>query len=152
MPAPVALLAGLVFGAGLTISQMVNPAKALAFLDFAGMASGAWDPSLGRVMGGALAVSAPAYLLAQKRGIAALGSLRLPTRRDIDLRLAAGAVIFGVGWGLVGFCPGPGHCRARLRRDQGPDLLRRHAGRHGRLRSFRRRPAVQRRRPVRVSA
>ena len=107
MPALVALLAGLVFGAGLTVSQMVNPAKVLGFLDFAGMTSGAWDPSLALVMGGALAISCPAYYFAQKRGAAALGTLRLPTRRDIDLRLAVGAVIFGVGWGLVGFCPGP---------------------------------------------
>jgi len=103
MPALVALLAGLVFGAGLTVSQMVNPAKVLGFLDIFGN----WDPSLALVMGGALAISCPAYYFAQKRGAAALGTLRLPTRRDIDLRLAAGAVIFGVGWGLVGFCPGP---------------------------------------------
>ena len=107
MPALIALLAGLVFGAGLTISQMVNPAKVLGFLDFAGMVSGAWDPSLALVMGGALVISCPAYYLAQKRGAAAFGALRLPTRRDVDRRLAAGAVIFGVGWGLVGFCPGP---------------------------------------------
>src|SRR5262245_13491357 len=107
MPALVALLAGLVFGAGLTVSQMVNPAKVLAFLDFAGIAHGTWDPSLALVMAAALAVSAPAFHLAQKRGHAALGSLRIPTRRDLDLRLAAGAAIFGIGWGLVGFCPGP---------------------------------------------
>ena len=107
MPALVALVAGLVFGAGLTVSQMVDPAKVLGFLDFGGIARGTWDPSLALVMGAALAVSAPAYYLAQKRGRAALGALRIPTRRDLDTRLVAGAVVFGAGWGLVGFCPGP---------------------------------------------
>jgi len=107
MPALVALLSGLVFGAGLTVSQMISPAKVLSFLDFAGMGSGTWDPSLALVMAAALAVSAPAYYLARRRGHALFGELRIPTRRDLDLRLAAGATIFGVGWGLVGFCPGP---------------------------------------------
>jgi uncharacterized protein len=103
----IALAAGLVFGIGLTISQMVDPAKVLGFLDFAGMIRGAWDPSLAFVMGGALMVSAPAYYLARKRGRAACGPLHIPRRRDLNPRLTAGAVIFGVGWGLVGFCPGP---------------------------------------------
>ncbi len=107
MPALVALLAGLVFGAGLTVSQMVDPAKVLGFLDFAAIARNAWDPSLALVMGAALAVSAPAFYLARRRGRAALGGLSIPTRRDIDARLAGGAAVFGVGWGLVGFCPGP---------------------------------------------
>jgi uncharacterized membrane protein YedE/YeeE len=107
MPVLVALVAGLVFGAGLTVSQMINPAKVLSFLDFAGMGRGAWDPSLALVMAAALAVSAPAYFLAQRRGQALFGELRIPTRRDLDTRLAVGAVVFGVGWGLVGFCPGP---------------------------------------------
>jgi len=107
MPTLVALLAGLVFGAGLTVSQMVDPAKVLGFLDFAGIVRGTWDPSLALVMGAALVVSAPAFHLAQKRGRAALGSLRIPARRDLDARLVGGAVIFGVGWGLAGFCPGP---------------------------------------------
>src|SRR5581483_4680000 len=107
MPALVALLSGLGFGAGLTVSQMISPAKVLSFLDFAGMGSGTWDPSLALVMAAALAVSAPAYYLARRRGHALFGELRIPTRRDLDLRLAAGATIFGVGWGLVGFCPGP---------------------------------------------
>ena len=107
MPVLFALVAGLVFGAGLTVSRMVDPAKVLGFLDFAGMVRGTWDPSLALVMGGALAVSAPAYYYAQRRGRAALGPLRIPTRRDIDRRLAFGAVVFGIGWGLVGFCPGP---------------------------------------------
>ena len=107
MPVLMALAAGLVFGVGLTVSQMVDPAKVLGFLDFAGMVRGSWDPSLAFVMGGALAVSAPAYYYVQRRGRAALGPLRIPTRRDLDKRLTVGAVVFGIGWGLVGFCPGP---------------------------------------------
>jgi uncharacterized protein len=107
MPVLLALVAGLVFGAGLTVSQMVDPAKVLGFLDFVGMIRGTWDPSLAFVMGGALAVSAPAYYVAQRRGQAALGPLRIPIRQRLDKRLTVGAVIFGIGWGLVGFCPGP---------------------------------------------
>jgi len=107
MPVVMALVTGLVFGAGLTISQMVDPAKVLGFLDFAGIVRGTWDPSLAFVMGGALAVSAPAYYVAQQRGRAALGPLFIPPRRRLDKRLAVGAVVFGIGWGLVGFCPGP---------------------------------------------
>jgi uncharacterized protein len=103
----VALLAGLIFGAGLVVSRMVDPAKVLGFLDFAGIARGTWDPSLALVMAAALAVSAPAYYLTQRRRRAVLGPLSLPTRRDLDSRLVAGAALFGAGWGLVGFCPGP---------------------------------------------
>lgn len=104
----VALVAGLIFGAGLTISQMVNPAKVLAFLDLGGSVSGAWDPSLALVMGAALAVAAPAFHLARQRGEPVFASrFYIPTRRDLDTRLMAGAVLFGAGWGLVGFCPGP---------------------------------------------
>lgn len=107
MPVLLALIGGLVFGAGLTVSQMVDPAKVLGFLDIAGIVRGTWDPSLAFVMGGALAVSAPAYFYAQRRGQAAFGPLRLPARRPLDKRLTVGAVLFGIGWGLVGFCPGP---------------------------------------------
>jgi hypothetical protein len=107
MPALLALVTGLIFGAGLTVAQMVDPAKVLAFLDVGGIARNMWDPSLALVMAAALAVAAPAYYVAQRRGRAALGPLAIPTRRDLDARLAAGAVIFGLGWGLVGFCPGP---------------------------------------------
>ncbi len=104
----IALIAGLVFGAGLTISQMVNPGKVLAFLYVAAIAGGGWDPSLAFVMGGALAAAFPAYILARRLGRPLFAAtLQIPQRRDVDLRLLAGAALFGAGWGLVGFCPGP---------------------------------------------
>ena len=98
------LLSGLVFGSGLLISGMSNPAKVLAFLDLAG----AWDPSLALVMGGAIAVAMPAFWLAGRRQHAILGGpLQLPTARRIDRRLLLGSLAFGTGWGIAGFCPGP---------------------------------------------
>lgn len=102
------LLAGILFGAGLTLSQMVDPAKVIGFLDFAGVADGSWDPSLAFVMAGALAVTFAGYryALALGRPLAA-PEFRLPTRKDIDARLAIGAALFGAGWGLAGYCPGP---------------------------------------------
>ena len=104
MLALTALLAGLVFGIGLIVSGMANPAKVLGFLDLFGK----WDPSLGLVMGGAVAVASIAFFLARKRTVSLLGaSLKLPTARDIDRRLVMGSVLFGVGWGIAGFCPGP---------------------------------------------
>lgn len=100
----VALAVGVVFGAGLTLSGMVHPAKVQAFLDVAG----AWDPALAFVMGGALLVSALGWQLARRRKAPLFADrFELPTRRDLDLRLVAGAVLFGVGWGLAGLCPGP---------------------------------------------
>ena len=99
------LLAGLVFGLGLIVSGMANPAKVLGFLDL----GGAWDPSLAFVMAGAIAVGAVAFAVARKRTRSFLGAaMKLPTSRDIDPRLVVGSVIFGIGWGVAGFCPGPG--------------------------------------------
>ena len=99
------LLAGLVFGLGLIVSGMADPAKVLGFLDLAG----AWDPSLAFVMAGAIAVAAAAFALAKKRTASFLGAaMRLPGSRDIDRRLVIGSVLFGIGWGVAGFCPGPG--------------------------------------------
>ena len=99
------LLAGLVFGLGLIVSGMANPSKVLGFLDL----GGAWDPSLAFVMAGAIAVGALAFALARKRTVSFLGApMKLPTSRDIDSRLLIGSVVFGIGWGVAGFCPGPG--------------------------------------------
>ena len=99
-----ALLAGLVFGLGLTISQMVNPKKVLSFLDI----TGEWDPSLALVMAGGLVVTAIGYYLVLKRSKPAFESeFHVPTNRKLDSKLAIGAVMFGAGWGLVGLCPGP---------------------------------------------
>jgi len=99
------LLAGLVFGLGLTVSGMANPAKVLGFLDIAGP----WDPSLALVMAGAIAVGFFAFLLAKKRRLSLLGAeMKLPAAGRIDRRLVAGSLLFGAGWGLAGFCPGPG--------------------------------------------
>lgn len=98
-------LAGLVFGLGLIVSGMANPAKVLGFLDLAG----AWDPSLVLVMAGAIAVAAIAFYIAGQRRVSLLGAaLKLPTSRDIDRRLVGGSLLFGIGWGVAGFCPGPG--------------------------------------------
>jgi uncharacterized membrane protein YedE/YeeE len=100
----VALVSGLLFGAGLTISQMVNPAKVAGFLDVAGD----WDPSLALVMGGALTVTAICYRLTMRRGAPLFATdFRVPTAENIDAALLGGAALFGVGWGLGGFCPGP---------------------------------------------
>jgi hypothetical protein len=100
----VALIAGLVFGVGLTISRMVDPAKVLGFLDIAG----AWDPSLILVMAGAIMVAFPAFFVIQRRGHDMRGrGVALPPRWPLDWRLVTGSIVFGAGWGLVGFCPGP---------------------------------------------
>ncbi|GJD87159.1 hypothetical protein BHAOGJBA_0659 [Methylobacterium hispanicum] len=99
-----AFAVGLLFGLGLLVSGMADPAKVLAFLDV----TGRWDPSLAFVMAGAVAVSATGYLVARRRGRPLLASrLEIPNRRDLDPRLIAGAAVFGIGWGLVGLCPGP---------------------------------------------
>jgi len=100
----VALISGLLFGLGLTVSGMVNPAKVLGFLDFAGD----WDPSLAFVMGSAIPVAALGYAVAKLRGAPVCGADFInPAKTGIDTRLWLGASLFGVGWGLGGYCPGP---------------------------------------------
>lgn len=97
-------LAGLIFSAGLIVSGMINPEKVIGFLDL----FGAWDPSLAFVMGGAVIVTAIGYKLVLDRPKPLLAdSFSVPQRTDIDTALLAGPVLFGVGWGLVGLCPGP---------------------------------------------
>jgi uncharacterized membrane protein YedE/YeeE len=104
MPLIFSLLAGVIFGAGLTLSDMVNPARVLNFLDFAG----SWDPTLIFVMAGGLAVTILGYKLIFRRSSpVADDKFHLPTQRQIDLPLVGGAALFGVGWGLAGICPGP---------------------------------------------
>lgn len=101
---PSALLVGLVFGIGLILGGMTNPAKVIGFLDLFGN----WDPSLAFVMGGAISVGLLAFRIAGNRPVSLLGEpMRLPTRKDIDKRLIVGSLVFGAGWGLAGFCPGP---------------------------------------------
>jgi uncharacterized protein len=99
---------GLIFGLGLVISGMSDPAKILNFLDLAGIASGTWDPSLAFVMAGAVAVTFAGFrwVLRQKRPLLGEG-FHLPTKQELDLRIVSGPAVFGVGWGLAGFCPGP---------------------------------------------
>ncbi|MBX9299211.1 hypothetical protein K5M33_16835 [Chromobacterium vaccinii] len=99
-----AFLAGLVFGVGLIVAGMANPAKVLGFLDIAGR----WDPSLALVMAGAVVVALPAFAVAKRRGRALLGDeMQLPATRSVDRRLLLGSLVFGAGWGLAGVCPGP---------------------------------------------
>lgn len=98
------LLSGLIFGIGLILAGMANPAKVLAFLDIAGL----WDPSLGLVMAGAIGIGLIAFAIAKRRNLSYLGfSIQLPTNRIIDKRLVLGSMAFGIGWGLVGICPAP---------------------------------------------
>ncbi len=100
-----AFVAGVVFAVGLALAGMTQPSKVLAFLDIAGD----WDPSLAFVMGGAIAVYFTANQLVKRlRAPLACASFQLPTRRDIDAKLLVGAGVFGIGWGLGGYCPGPG--------------------------------------------
>lgn len=99
-----ALVAGLVFGLGLILSGMANPAKVLGFLDLAGR----WDPSLAFVMAGAIAVGVVAFSAARGRKRSLLGEpMRMPTATQLDRRLVGGSLLFGIGWGIAGFCPGP---------------------------------------------
>ena len=118
MHSVVAGMCGIVFGAGLAISGMTNPAKVLAFLDVFGR----WDPTLAFVMGGALGVTAIGFALARRRASPWLReAFALPTRSDIDARLIGGAALFGVGWGIVGLCPGP--ALANLSRGSGEIMI-----------------------------
>lgn len=101
----VALASGLIFGFGLSLSGMIDPARVLGFLD---IASGHWDPSLLFVLGGAVAVAVPGVILQRKiAGPVLADRFHLPEKTAIDGRLILGSVIFGAGWGLAGFCPGP---------------------------------------------
>ena len=99
-----ALFSGLIFGLGLTLSSMTNPAKVIGFLDI----FGTWDPSLGFVMGGAILIAAPLlYFFENKKHLILVSQIALPNKRDINSSLIVGALLFGIGWGMVGFCPGP---------------------------------------------
>ncbi len=99
-----AFFAGLVFGLGLLLAGMANPAKVLGFLDLAG----AWDPSLALVMAGAIALALLPFAWARRRSYSLLGApLQLPVKRALDRRLLGGSLLFGIGWGLAGICPGP---------------------------------------------
>lgn len=100
----IALIAGVIFGLGLIVGEMTNPAKVIAFLDLAG----AWNPSLGLVMAGAIAVALPAFWLAKRKKNSVCGmAMQLPSSTIIDKRLLAGSMAFGAGWGIAGFCPAP---------------------------------------------
>ena len=100
----ISLISGIIFGLGLIISGMANPAKVLSFLDL----TGNWDPSLAFVMAGALFIGFFAFLYAARRKTTLLGKeLKLPSSTKIDRRLVLGSILFGAGWGLAGFCPGP---------------------------------------------
>ena len=100
----VAFAVGLLFGIGLIVSQMADPAKVLGFLDL----TGAWDPSLAFVMAGAIGVGLVAFRVARGRSTSLIGApMALPTNQAVDRRLVLGSVLFGIGWGIAGFCPGP---------------------------------------------
>jgi uncharacterized protein len=108
-----ALLSGMLFAAGLVVSGMTQPAKVIAFLNVGGLFDssrfGVWDPSLMFVMGGALVVTFIAFRVTPRAGKApwAATQFRLPTRNDVDTKLVLGAALFGIGWGIAGYCPGP---------------------------------------------
>ena len=106
-----ALVSGLLFGLGLTVSEMIDPTKVIGFLDLAGD----WDPSLAFVMVTAIPIAAIGYAVARRfRAPLCAPSFNLPARSEIDWRLVLGAVLFGIGWGTVGYCPGPARASVSL--------------------------------------
>jgi len=107
MRALASLLCGYIFGLGLFVSGMIKPSKVLGFLDILAIPSGNWDPSLAIVMAAALAVAGAGYALIRPRTPLLVTQFQWPTQTTIDTPLVAGAVLFGIGWGLVGLCPGP---------------------------------------------
>jgi hypothetical protein len=107
MPALASLVCGFIFGLGLVISQMVSPAKVLAFLDVFGIPGGTWDPSLAIVMAAGLVVTGIGYAMVRPRAPIFAPASQWPTATAIDRPLLTGALLFGIGWGLVGLCPGP---------------------------------------------
>jgi uncharacterized protein len=105
----IAAAAGLLFGIGLVVSGMANPAKVLGFLDLAALPEGGWDPSLALVMLGALLVTVPLFAWARRRARPFCAeAFQWPEKSALDAPLLLGSLVFGIGWGLAGFCPGPG--------------------------------------------
>jgi len=107
MPILASFVCGFVFGCGLVISGMIQPTKVLGFLDFLGVPTGTWDPSLAIVMAAALVVAGLGYSLLRTRPPLFQRQSFWPTKKDIDRPLLSGALLFGIGWGLIGLCPGP---------------------------------------------
>jgi uncharacterized membrane protein YedE/YeeE len=107
MPVLASLVCGFVFGCGLVVSGMIQPTKVLGFLDFFSIPSGAWDPSLAVVMAAALAVASLGYASLGTRPPLFERQSLWPTKKDVDWSLLSGALVFGLGWGLIGLCPGP---------------------------------------------
>jgi uncharacterized membrane protein YedE/YeeE len=122
-----AFIAGLLFGLGLLLAGMANPSKVLAFLDLAG----AWDPSLALVMIGAIGVAIGPLTWARHQSRSLLGKpMQLPTKRELDPRLIGGSLLFGIGWGIAGICPGPAVANSADRTLASNRVHVGHAGRH----------------------